>query len=420
MTSRNDPVLYIAARFPTLSETFVYREVLALQKAGWIVHTAGLRAGDDVDAGEALARLADKTVVVYNGWIGILRDAFLESCTSPIRTVQTWCRIVGDALFQKDVPLEKRPALFVQGVAALALARRIRQKGIRHIHAHMAHAPATLAMLVAYQLGVPFSFTGHAADLFRDRVLLNAKLKRAAFVACISLWHRAFYQSVVRREESCYPVVRCGVDPEEFVPATGREVSQKPVILGVGRLVRKKGFDVLLRALKNLRDGQVSFSCDLVGDGPERASLQSLCEELQLKDAVQFHGARSNHEIREMMQNADLFVLPCRVSQSGDRDGIPVVFMEAMASGLCCISGDLPTIRELIRDHETGFLVPPEDVDALTDCMKGILQDGEQRQRMAAAGRIWVRNEFSIQTNVARMQHALWQSAQAKGGDQNE
>ena len=254
--------------------------------------------------------------------------------------------------------------------------------------------------------------TGHAVDIFSRRTLLLTKLQRAAFCACISEWHRTFYQDELvragapRLAEQRLPVVRCGVDISEFVPVESRRPGRLRM-LTVGRLIEKKGFDLLLRALAAQSEDAPDFECVIMGGGEESEALAALCEELGLEDRVTFTGAVPNHEVRERLQHADLFVLPCRVAKSGDRDGIPVVLMEAMASGVPVVAGDIPSIRELVRDDHSGLLVEPESVDMLAPAIGRLLGDHEVRARLAAGGRAWVVEEFSLEQNVARIAAAI-------------
>lgn len=419
MPQPDEPILYLASCFPKLSETFVYREALALKEAGWKLFTAGLRKGETIQHDDTIEALAGETVVVYDGMAAMIRDACKTACQAPLNTVKTACLVLFRLAFSSDLRWRHRFALPVQWVAAMALCARIRGLGIRHIHAHMAHAPTTIAMLAAHQMSISFSFTGHAVDLSRDRVLLKEKLKRAAFVSCISKWHQAFYQSEAARPADEYPIVRCGVDPERFCPLhTSKQGSDPAVILGVGRLVRKKGFDVLLQALANLKTRGIFFHAIIVGDGPERESLERQRNHLGLKDSVDFEGSRANSEIKQYLQRAELFVLPCRVSPSGDRDGIPVVFMEAMACEVCCVSGDLPTIRELIDNRRCGCLVEPANSEALTDCLVDLLSNPETRIKLACEGRQRVIREFSTNTNMHRLDLALRRVPKLQRGPQ--
>jgi colanic acid/amylovoran biosynthesis glycosyltransferase len=401
-------LLYLSSQLPKRSETFVYRELLGLRAAGVTVLAASLHAPER-DLGEPrLEALANEAIPVYGaGLVRLLLDFFLELLRHPWRTTGTLLLAARDALTADDLHARlARLKVPGQALAALALARHLRGRGITHIHAHFAHAPATVAMYAARQLGLPFSFTGHAVDLFRDRALLKVKLQRARFVNCISEWHRTFYQDLVPRPDADYPVVRCGVDLAEFAPS-GRAPGDPPVLLGVGRLVAKKGFDVLLEAAARLRARGQSFTIRIAGDGPEGERLAAQCTRLGLGDGVHFLGACANPLVRKLLQETDVFVLPCQIDREGDRDGIPVVLMEAMAAGVPVVSGDLPALRELVIPGRTGELVPPGDVEALAERLAVLLQAPDLRAKRATAGRQWVAEEFALDVNIQRIVNML-------------
>ncbi|MEM9881648.1 MAG: glycosyltransferase family 4 protein [Planctomycetota bacterium] len=415
MTASDPHILYVGAVLPKRSETFVYREVLGLRARGVRVSVASVnRPESELDEPE-LHTLAEEAEHVYGdgfgGKLAVYRDASRMSWWRPTR-----------GLF--ETPPAYWPKYLLQCEAGYALAYRLRGRGITHVHAHMAHVPATVAMSCAEALGVPFSFTGHAADLFRDRSALRTKLRRAAFVACISAWHRGFYREFEPSlTDERLPVVRCGVDVSEFTAGVTTEASGGGW-LAVGRLVAKKGFDGLLRALAQVgaQDGRphpgplpegegaraaAAWGLTLVGDGPERERLEALARELGVMERVRFAGAQPNRVVREMMSRASAFVLPCREAADGDRDGIPVVLMEAMASGLPVVSGDLPTIRELVADNVSGLMVRPGCVDDLAGAMLRLSGDAALRSRLAAAGRRRVEEEFSLSVNLDRLESAF-------------
>jgi glycosyltransferase involved in cell wall biosynthesis len=401
----NHRIAYISGVLPSRSETFVYREILALRERGLYVTPVSVHRPQRDLGSRAVDRLADEVDVVYSDPVAVVRDAVREILGRPVRSLSLFARALRDAVREPDVSLVGRPKILVQAFAALALARRLRARRITHVHAHMANVPTTIAMYAARHLAVPFSFTGHAADIFRDRVMLEAKLRRAAFVACISEWHRRFYRRIVPVEKAKLPVVRCGVDVTIFLPSgIGSNGLQ---ILAVGRLVAKKGFDVLLEAVSRLVRKGLPVVCDLVGEGPDRARLERIRQDLSLGDRVRFHGALANERIRTMMQQAGIFVLPCRVARDGDRDGIPVVLMEAMACGLCVIAGDLPTIRELVIDGETGIMVKPGSADALAAALERALEDPEALSGLREAARRHVKEEFDLEVNVTRLEAAF-------------
>ncbi|MEM8737023.1 MAG: glycosyltransferase [Planctomycetota bacterium] len=394
-------ILYVGSVLPKRSETFVYREVLGLRRRGVRVSLASVNAPETDLGTPELDALAAEAVHVYGrGWRGKLAvqfDAYRRRAWRPAR-----------GLFETSPTYW--PKYLLQCEAGYALAHRVRDRGVTHVHAHMAHVPTTVAMTCAEALGVPMSFTGHAADLFRDRSALRTKLRRAAFVACISEWHRGFYQSFEPSlADSALPIVRCGVDLDEFTavdPGAGGE------LLAVGRLVPKKGFDVLIRALAAAgSDGQSPDATDMrltiVGGGPEDAALRALAQELGVSGRVTFAGSEPNHVVRERMGRAAAVVLPCREASDGDRDGIPVVLMEAMARGLAVVSGDLVTIRELVTDNTTGLMVEPGSVDRLRDALVRLWRDPGERRRLGEAGRRRVVEEFSMSVNLDRLEAAF-------------
>ena len=210
-------VLYLASVLPIRSETFVYREIFALRGLGFEVETASVHAPRRALGDEDLDGLARATLGVYSaGSVRIVFDFLKEAIHHPIRSARTCARVLGDALFSRELSPLRRLKVLWQGLASLSLAHRIRPRGIGHIHAHFAHVPTTLAMYSAGHLGIGFSFTGHAVDLFPERALLKEKIQRARFVSCISEWHREFYRSIHDRKDEDLVVVRCGVDTSSF------------------------------------------------------------------------------------------------------------------------------------------------------------------------------------------------------------
>ena len=414
-------ILYLSSVLPKRSETFVYKEVLGLQARGLDVGVASLYPPEKDLGEEELDRMAAGAVTLYAGGHGrLLRDALAFYLRHPLRASCVMALAKWDAFFAADLKLRDRPKVVFQGLAALALARRllwhghpahakssdtgripVPQPNYTHIHIHMAHAAATIGMYTAKALGIPFSFTGHAADLFRERCLLEQKLRRAAFVACISEWHRDWYRTICQRPDTEYPVVRCGVAvPDASMPA---RIGPPLTLLGLGRLVPKKGFDVLIEACRILAGEGFAIECVIAGDGPELKRLQSLAGGLP----VRFPGAIANRDVPALLEGIDIFALPCQISPDGDRDGIPVVLMEAMARGICAVSGDLPTIRELISDNKNGCLVPPGNAESLAACLRRLAAGPALRASLAHEGRKRIEEEFSSAKNIDRLLSAL-------------
>ena len=419
MTAATPPdraLSHVSSVFPALSETFVYREVRELRRRGWTVHSVTLRESPEHARPEFADLTGDLTTVYAGGAAAWTGRAALELLRHPLRGAATlWLAMRDAALPGERTALTDRAKVPVQALAGLALARALRPRSVGHVHAHFAHAPAAVAMYAARQLGVPFSFTGHANDLFQRRSLLRRKLQRASFVCCISEWHREWYTAVQPREPDAYPVVRCGVDVDAWSPpGSPRPANGRLEVLSLSRLVEKKGTDTLLRALRRLVDeGDTATHVTIAGDGPERARLEGLAAELDLRDRASFVGALPNDEVRRRLASADVFALPCRDDARGDRDGIPVVLMEAMACGLPVVTGDLPAIRELVEPERGGLLVQGADSESTARALTRLRTDEELRERLARSGRERVAEEFSLAVNVARFERALRSAASA-------
>jgi glycosyltransferase involved in cell wall biosynthesis len=404
-------IAYISSILPARSETFVYREIRELRRRGWDVVCVSLNQPAESIAG--LEDLERGREIVYSGWGGITGDLVMERMEHFVKTSKLDLVAQRDAFFPGETTgLSTRFKVFGQRSVAQSLAYRLRMRRVQHIHCHFAHAPTTVGMYAAMQLGVPFSFTGHANDLFQRRALLKRKLQRAAFINCISEWHREFYIGI---EPSCAAkchVVRCGVDVDswKFDPGLKPPACLPIKILSVCRLVEKKGVDNLLRGLGQFARGGGLFELTVAGDGPQRGALENIAREEKIQQHVKFLGAVDNDRVRELLQQSDAFALTCRDDSSGDRDGIPVVLMEAMACGLPVISGDLPAIRELVSHDQSGLMVDGTDVTAIAQAVARIANDSALRRQLGDAGRRRVVEEFSLFENVSRIEKLLRQT----------
>lgn len=285
-------------------------------------------------------------------------------------------------------------------MVACHFARTLRGEKVSHIHSQWIHSGGSVAMYGAWLLGVPYSFTGHAADIYRDRCALTDKVQRAKFIICISKFHEDFFLKEGARREQLRRAY-CGIDTRHFSPGTEVGKHQPPHILSSGRLVQKKGFMQLIRALAILRDRGVSFRCTIAGSGPQEAELRAEIARLKLEPLVTLTGqALSQERMPEFMHSGDIYCLPCVWATDGDIDGLPQMLMEAMACGLPAVSTQLVGIPDLVEHEQTGLLAQPEDEPGLADCLERVLSDPALARRLAEAGRARVIEVFDLSKSL--------------------
>lgn len=397
-------VAYIMSRFPKLTETFILYEMLAMQEKG-------------IDV-EVYPLLREKTEVMHPEAVAFVRAAHFQPFLSlPI--------IRANLNF-----LMKKPRVYLEtfwtllranwgsfnyftGVLGIfpkvaLFADQMRQQGIDHVHAHFASHPAAAGFIIHRLVGIPFSFTAHGSDLHRDRHMLREKVAEAKFVAAISQYNRNLILSECRgKHEDRVKVIHCGVDTEVFQYRSGEtphEKGENPfMILCIGTLHEVKGQAYLIEACRMLQEKNIDFVCHFAGDGPDLGTLTALAEQAGLASKVHFHGRLTRDEIARLLQDADVLTAPSVPTRDGRREGIPVVLMEAMGSGVPVIASDLSGIPELVRDRETGLLTPPRDSAALAAALECYFSNKDLRKRFGQAGREMVVGEFDLNKNAAKL-----------------
>jgi glycosyltransferase involved in cell wall biosynthesis len=297
------------------------------------------------------------------------------------------------------------------------LADELRRRGIGHLHNHFADSSCTVAMLAAGISGLPYSFTMHGPTEFfaAEKWRLDEKIARARFVACISHFCRSQLMIWSAPDDwAKLRIVHCGITPEHYGHAAGRTPGKRLVF--VGRLAPVKGVPVLLDALARLRADDPEVTLTLVGDGAERGWIEARIAELGLADAVTITGYLGQAEVAAELAKADIFVLPSFA------EGVPVVLMEAMATGLPVVTTRIAGIPELVEDGVSGRIVAPGDVAGLTDAIAGLLADPDRRTAMGIAGRAHVAAEHDVTAEAAWLGEIL--AGQAGGrlrpGDQHD
>ena len=301
---------------------------------------------------------------------------------------------------------------------ACVWARSLRKQQVSHIHSQWINSCGTVGMYTAWLLNKPFSFTGHAADLFRERCALKDKIKRSQFIVCISSFHRDFYLSE-GADPSQLIISYCGIDTGLFSPgktsALNSGSSEKTPIrlLSAARLVDKKGFKYLISACKSLADQGVDFSCTIAGDGPLLNELEYQIQQLHLGGRVTLTGRPILQEdIPSFMRRGDIYCLPCVWAGDGDVDGLPQMLMEAMACGVPVVSTRLVGIPDLVVDGETGLLAEPNNSEELAGKLQQLIDDDSLRGKLSQNGRQQVERLFDLSTCLNPLFEKFTQSIQ--------
>jgi glycosyltransferase involved in cell wall biosynthesis len=296
---------------------------------------------------------------------------------------------------------------------AVYYARIMDRREIDHIHVHFAWVQQIMAVVASNLIGVSNSVTLHAFDLFtQPPAIVRRQLEAATRLITISDFHREYIASLcpdIARDDVA--LVHLSLDMDQFHSGDGRGEKEICQMLAVGRLVAKKGYEYLIEACALLFQRGLRFHCSIVGEGPRAESLESLVVEHGLESKVTFTGALAAADVRDLYQQSDIFALPCVVVGSGDRDGMPTVLIEAMASGVPVVSTPVTGIPELVTDGENGFLVPERDISALADALQTLIEDRELRLSMGLKARERVGKDFDSRVTAPKLANLFREAA---------
>lgn len=391
---------YVLLWFPLSSETFIFREIVQLMALGLPIHVYTMY-------GKALKGCSQE----MRDFPGPVRrmgaTAFFRIWAAFFRALRrepgkVW-RLLREGCFRRMRNLESLGENLWCFMAGFLLAEQCRADGISLIHSSWANGPATAAWVASRLTGIPFAFTGRAGDIYPQDGLLREKAREALFIRTNNQANVGWLQSFCppRQQDK----VRLVYNSLTFTERTECALPMRPPyrLLAVGRFARTKGFPELLTAMARLRREQVPVRLTLVGDGGWHRKLTALRRRLRLTDCVDMPGFLPHDRLRESMQNHDMLVVPSVVYSNGDRDGIPNVIMEALSHRMPVVATDVCGISEVIRDGETGLLVPQRDPRALALAVRRMLEDRERALGMAEAGRALVEQMFDRDTNITAL-----------------
>ena len=397
--ARRLKVAYVMSRFPRLSETFVLYELLAVEASGVEVDLYPLiRERADVVHPEALDLCARARFQPFLS-LPILRSQlhFLR------RAPRAYLGALRDLLVGTWGSLN----FFVGALGIFPkvahAARLMQAEGVDHLHCHFATHPAAAGFVVHRLTGIPYSFTAHGSDLHVDRHMLCTKLSESAFAVPVSRYNRdVMIDECGERVRSKLVVIHCGVDLGVFRPADP-PAGGPFTILAVGTLHEVKGQAYLIEACRLLREDRIDVVCKVVGDGPDRKALTRQIADAGLEERVILLGRRDRSQVSQLLRTAHVLAAPSVPTKRGKREGIPVVLMEAMASGLPVVASRISGIPELVENDVSGLLVPPRNPRDLADALARLHSDPTLRRTFARAGRTKVEAEFDLRKNAAEL-----------------
>ncbi|OYV40453.1 MAG: colanic acid biosynthesis glycosyltransferase WcaL [Rhodospirillales bacterium 20-64-7] len=404
------PVAYVMKRYPRLSETFIVNEIRAMERLGADIRIFSLLPPEPPPHHPITAEVSAPVDYLpadgFEKWQRTLHAHAACAAAAPWRYVKALARAV-----QWSVSSTSPAAVWKQFGRAGIVAAACRFQGVRHIHGHFANAPTAVTQFASLMTGISFSFTAHAKDLYlTPRNIIARRGAAASFIATCTGYNVQYLSEILAPEHTAkIHLVYHGIDLDMFhnAPSATPAPRQGKIILSVGRLVPKKGHDTLITACGILRDKGVEFKCMIVGDGPLREELAAQITALGLDAHVSLEGAMTQAKLIELYRRADLFALAPLITEDGDRDGIPNVIVEAMATNVPVVSTAISGIPEIIRDGETGLLVPPREPAVLSEAMARLLSDPGFGQAMAKAARARLESEFDLWRTTTRLHRLM-------------
>ena len=391
-------IAYLTSQYPATSHTFISREITAVRALGVEIETFSIRSASAAELQDnKLAAQARETFTV-------LRQPGTRFVSAHLGAMFTrpgdYLRTIALAARHRAPGLKGLGLALAHFAEAIALAGELRQRRVTRLHNHFANSAATVGLLATTFLKLPWSFTIHGISEFDypAGLLLGRKIEAAAFVACVSWFGRAQAMRLVDPDQwSKLHVVRCGLALDE-IPAHAKSAGAKRII-SVGRLSPEKGQAGLLEAFASLSRDNSALELLIVGDGPERASLEHQARRLGVAEKVTFAGRCGEHETLDHIARSDVLVL------SSFMEGLPIVLMEAMAIGTPVVASRVAGIPELVEDGKTGLLFAPSDWGGLETSLRRLVADDGLRAQLADAAMRSVRADYDVERTASEMRN---------------
>jgi glycosyltransferase involved in cell wall biosynthesis len=397
-------VAFVLKGYPRLSESFIAQEIAELERRGLEILIVSLRKPTD-------ARRHPVHDEIRAALLYLPEYLLLE----PVRVLRAWLRQRRNPQYReardiwlRDLMRDPTPNRIRRFGQALVLADEL-PPDVRRLHAHFLHTPASVTRYAALLKGFAWTGSAHAKDIWTTPEWeKREKLASCDWLVTCTAANHAHLSALAPPDK--VELVYHGLDLNRFSiqedfhskARDGSSPNEPVIILSVGRLVEKKGTDVLLEALARL-PADLHWRLVHAGGGPLKAKLERRARSLGIEARVSWRGARTQTELLAEYRAADLFALASRVARDGDRDGLPNVLAEAQSQGLACVATRVSGIPELIEDGATGLLVAPEAPEDLARALASLIRDPARRRALGEAGRRRVQERFGLRGNIARL-----------------
>ena len=387
---------YVLKKFPRLSETFILNELLGLERLGFPVSVFSLNPADDEPRHAALTELRAPVVDVSADAARSVADHIDRLRVMGGRAAAGKAEVFADRL-----PTGRERRILAKG---LSIAEAVQRDRLTHLHAHFMTVAAHTAYVAHLATGVPFTVTAHAKDIYRhgvDRWLFSEMGAAAEAVVTVCEANREYIRSALVDNRTQVEVIYNGL-PLDDLPSSDVDRDDR-MILGVGRLVEKKGFDVLIDACRLLRNEGHDFRCTIIGDGDQRERLAKQIVDRDLGNRVVLAGPAPREEVLAAMCRARVLAAPCVTGEDGNRDALPTVIIEAMAMGLPIVATPVGGIPEMVDQGIQGLVIPERDARALADALLVAFRDNDAWRNWSGSAVRRVRNRFDREVTIRQL-----------------
>ncbi|MFC1676511.1 glycosyltransferase family 4 protein [Planctomycetota bacterium] len=395
-------IAYILTTFPCRSETFAAREIKGLRELGLdiTVLAATEQHCSPIDTNELKKTLYKPPLLSWDA-VSSLGYIIIKYPFALARLTYLILKLV------KSSPREAM-CLIANLHTIIFFSKHLDRNNISHIHAYFLSWPACIGLAVATIINRTFSIAAHARDIFVEHGAIRLKAKHAGFiVSCTQQGLRQLQANLPAKYHNKLYLNRHGIKaPYTGCDCHGNNISESRIddlIIAVGRLVQKKGFINLLKALALVVKQKPSCKLMIVGDGPERKRLTELVLEQGIGDYVQFLGWLNINETQRFIRRAAIVTVPSIIADDGDRDGVPNVILEAFVGKVPVIASALESISEIVKDEETGLLVRPGNISELALTIQRLLDDKNLRRRLSQKAYEMIKQHFNSSDNIKQL-----------------